>query len=66
MPLSEEAAEITASSVPRRRWGIAWLLGFGIMVNYFDRANLSVALNALHADFGISTLKFGVLTSAYI
>lgn len=52
--------------MPRRRWGIAWLLGFGIMVNYFDRANLSVALGALHSDFGISTAKFGILTSAYI
>jgi MFS family permease len=66
MPLSEQASESIASSVPGRRWGIAWLLGFGIMVNYFDRANLSVALGALHSDFGISTAKFGILTSAYI
>jgi MFS family permease len=66
MPLSEEAAEKIAPSVPGRRWGIAWLLGFGIMVNYFDRANLSVALGALHSEFGISTARFGILTSAYI
>jgi sugar phosphate permease len=66
MRVSEEAAESIASSVPRRRWGIAWLLGFGIMVNYFDRANLSVALGALHSEFGITTAKFGILTSAYI
>jgi MFS transporter, ACS family, D-galactonate transporter len=26
-------------SVPRRRWGIAFLLGFGVLVNYFDRVN---------------------------
>jgi len=66
MPFSEEAAESIASSVPRRRWGIAWLLAFGIMVNFFDRANLSVSLGALHSEFGISTRGFGILTSAYI
>jgi len=51
--------------VPRRRWGIAWLLGFGVLVNYFDRVNLSVARDALHEAFGISTVMFGYLSSAY-
>ncbi len=51
--------------MPRRRWGIACLLGFGILVNYFDRVNLSVSQDALHAAFGISTVTFGYLLSAY-
>jgi MFS transporter, ACS family, D-galactonate transporter len=51
--------------VPRRRWGIAALLGFGILVNYFDRVNLSVSRDALHDAFGISTVMFGYLLSAY-
>jgi len=51
--------------VPRRRWGIAWLLGFGVLVNYFDRVNLSVSKDALHEAFGISTVMFGYLLSAY-
>lgn len=51
--------------IPRRRWRIAVLLGFGVLVNYFDRINLSVAQGALHADFGISTVTFGYLLSAY-
>ena len=51
--------------MPRRRWGIAWLLGFGVLVNYFDRVNLSVARDALHEAFGISTVMFGYLSSAY-
>ena len=51
--------------VPRRRWGIALLLGLGVLVNYFDRVNLSVSQNALHASFGISTVMFGYLLSAY-
>ena len=29
--------------MPRRRWRIAFLLGVGVLVNYFDRVNLSVA-----------------------
>lgn len=37
-----------ARSVPHRRWGIAFLLGFGVLVNYFDRVNLSVSQEALH------------------
>src|SRR5271155_5145422 len=51
--------------VPRRRWGIAVLLGFGVLVNYFDRVNLSVSQAALHDAFGISTITFGYLLSAY-
>lgn len=58
------AAE-SAASVPRRRWGIALLLGFGVLVNYFDRINLSVSQNALHESFGISLVTFGYLSSAY-
>ncbi|HMI53541.1 MAG TPA: MFS transporter [Candidatus Saccharimonadales bacterium] len=54
-----------AAEVPRRRWGIAMLLGFGVLVNYFDRVNLSVSRDALHATFGISTVMFGYLLSAY-
>jgi MFS family permease len=49
----------------RRRWGIAWLLGIGVLVNYFDRINLSVASEGLHRDFGITPLQFGYLSSAF-
>ncbi len=51
--------------VPRRRWTIGLLLGAGVMVNYFDRVNLSVCQDALHAEFGISVITFGYLLSAY-
>ena len=51
--------------MPRRRWRIAWLLGIGVLVNYFDRVNLSVSFNSLHAAFGISDLVFGYLSSSY-
>jgi sugar phosphate permease len=60
---AQPAAQIL--KVPRRRWGIALLLGFGVLVNYFDRVNLSVSRDALQDAFGISTVMFGYLSSAY-
>ena len=59
------AAITETRSIPHRRWGIALLLGFGVLVNYFDRVNLSVSQEALHNAFGISTVTFGYLLSAY-
>lgn len=51
--------------IGRRRWTIACLLGFGVLVNYFDRVNLSVSHAALYATFGLSDVMFGYLSSAY-
>lgn len=50
---------------PHRRWRIAILLGFGVLVNYFDRVNVSVAHDALHHDFGLSNVGFGIVAGAY-
>lgn len=36
-----------------------------MLVNFFDRVNLSVSQDALHATFGISMIAFGFLSSAY-
>src|ERR1700675_5095864 len=65
MPATLDQTISNLDRVPRRRWGIAWLLGFGVLVNYFDRVNLSVSQAALHSEFGISTVTFGYLLSAY-
>ena len=51
--------------MPKRRWRIACLLGFGVLVNYFDRVNLSVSHAALYTAFGISNITFGYLSGAY-
>jgi MFS transporter, ACS family, D-galactonate transporter len=53
------------SAAPRRRWRIGWLLGLGVLINYFDRVNLSVSHDALVAQFGISDIVFGYLLGAY-
>lgn len=56
---------MVTARVPRLRYGIAFVLGFGVLVNYFDRVNLSVAQGALHDQFGIDAVGFGILSSAY-
>ena len=62
---TEQPSGADASRVPGRRWLIASLLGFGVLVNYFDRINLSVSQDALHNAFGITLVGFGFLSSAY-
>ena len=62
MANSEFSSRIT---IPRRRWRIAWLLGLGVLINYFDRVNLSVSHESLYAAFGISNIAFGYLSGAY-
>jgi sugar phosphate permease len=49
----------------RKRTTIAVVLGVGILVNYFDRVNLSIAHDALQSTFGISDIVFGYLLGAY-
>ena len=48
-----------------RRWRIAVLLGIGVIINFFDRVNLSVAVTPLREEFGLSTIAIGYLLSAY-
>ncbi len=49
----------------RLRWRIALLLGLGVLVNYFDRVGLSVAVAQLKDEFGLSTIAVGYLLSTY-
>jgi len=56
---------VEAVSVDRRRWSIALLLGLGVLVNYFDRVNLTVSHDALLSEFRISDVTFGLLLGAY-
>lgn len=51
--------------LPRVRWGIAGLLGTGVLINYFDRIALSVAGPRLEQSFGLSPIQLGVLFSAF-
>ncbi len=50
--------------IPRVRWGIGVLLGAGVLVNYFDRINLSVGGPQLQQEFGLTNSDLGWLFSA--
>jgi ACS family D-galactonate transporter-like MFS transporter len=54
-----------ARQVPRRRWGIGVLLGVGVLINYFDRINLSVAGPQLQEAFHLTTAQLGLLFGAF-
>ena len=54
-----------AQRIPRRRWAIGALLGVGVLVNYFDRINLSVSGPQLQHEFGLTTAEMGLLFSAF-
>jgi ACS family D-galactonate transporter-like MFS transporter len=54
-----------AARVPRLRWGIGVLLGTGILINYFDRINISVAGPQLERAFHLGPAELGLLFSAF-
>lgn len=47
------------------RWGIGALLGVGIIINYFDRVNISVATAPMIKEFHIGLGEFGIVLSAF-
>jgi sugar phosphate permease len=48
------------------RWGIAILLGVGIVINYFDRVNLSVAAKPLISEYHLSEADLGIILSSFL
>ena len=56
----------TSIRVGKVRWGIATVLGIGIIINYFDRVNLSVATTSLIKEFHFTNTDIGLLLSAYL
>jgi ACS family D-galactonate transporter-like MFS transporter len=53
------------AAIPKRRWGIALLLGASVLINYFDRISLSVVGPQLRQVCHINALQLGVLFSAF-
>lgn len=65
MAVASDPAVGRARPLPRRRWGIGALLGSGILVNYFDRINLSIAGPSLQHAFALTPAQLGWLFSAF-
>ena len=60
-----EASTAEYSAPEPYRWTIGLLLAVGVLVNYFDRVNLSVSHDALVKGFRITPAAFGQLSAAY-
>ncbi|HEY7334172.1 MAG TPA: MFS transporter [Bryobacteraceae bacterium] len=56
---------MTGSQWRRRRWGIVSLLFTASLINYLDRASLSLALPKISADLQLGPTTKGVLLSSF-
>jgi len=57
-------AAASPPSVSPMRWPVVGLLSFGMVIAYFDRVNLSVALPSMVGDFGWDKTQQGLAMSA--
>ena len=55
-----------ATPITRLRWGIILILLLAAIVNYLDRANLSIANTTIAREFGFSSTEMGMLLSAFL
>ncbi len=58
-------ANASGQRIPNRRWVMGLLLGIGVLINYFDRINLSVAAPQMKEAFNLSPAEMGLLFSAF-
>jgi len=54
-----------AKRIGKVRWGVALLIGVGIVINYFDRTNISVATKPLMNEYGLTKGQMGILLSSF-
>lgn len=49
----------------KRRWAMAFLIALGVIINYFDRINMSVGIQPLAKEFSLTPGQLGILLSAF-
>ncbi len=57
--------QLNVPGVPGRRWRIGGVLALGVLINYFDRVALPVAVPQLQHDFTLNAGQVGLLLSAF-
>ena len=55
---STAATAVAPPKLSRRRWGIILILLLAAVVNYLDRANLSIANTTISKEFGFPVPKW--------
>jgi MFS transporter, ACS family, D-galactonate transporter len=63
--MSADGNKNVAKTIPGFRWRIAWLVGAGVLINFFDRISLSVAAPQLQLTFSLTPSQMGLLFSAF-
>jgi ACS family D-galactonate transporter-like MFS transporter len=63
--MSGDGNKNVAKTIPGFRWRIAWLVGAGVLINFFDRISLSVAAPQLQSTFSLTPAQMGLLFSAF-
>ena len=66
MSQTVQSAQGRVQPVGAVRWWIAGVLGLGILINYFDRVNLSIAGVPLAKEFHLTPETLGIVFSAYL
>ena len=56
---------LNVPGVPGRRWRIGAVLALGVLINYFDRIALPVAVPQLQHDMSLNAAEIGILLSAF-
>lgn len=49
----------------KRRWLIAFVFALGVIINYFDRTNMSIAMPLLEKEFHLTAGQMGIFLSAF-
>ncbi|AEN91148.1 MFS transporter [Priestia megaterium] len=49
----------------KHRWSIVFLIAVGVVVNYFDRINMSIAMPLLQKEFNLTAGQMGIFLSAF-
>jgi len=66
MSQTVQSAQGRVQPVGAVRWWIAGVLGLGVLINYFDRVNLSIAGVPLAKEFHLTPEALGIVFSAYL
>ncbi|UOF91175.1 MFS transporter [Fodinisporobacter ferrooxydans] len=49
----------------KHRWSMAILIAIGVIVNYFDRTNISVGMKPIAQEFHLNAIQMGIFLSAF-
>lgn len=61
----EEGRDHMKQRIGRVRWSIGLIMALGVLINYFDRTNISVATKPMMKEYGLTLGQMGWLLSSF-